>query len=156
MNIHTKFLLAWLSMAHLTGHDIIKKVDAQNWQDEEHVWNEEKGKFEVHNKAHGRVVEEKKGDFKFEPPTEEWARYLPRTVRYGKREATQWEIKEAQRKLWAKEIITVRAMQKANDRRKLMAYRKSVGWYAARRSGSYAGWSMQIHVNNVPNYSRRY
>jgi hypothetical protein len=32
-------------------------VQAQNWQDEEHVWNEEKGKWEVSNKAGGRVAD---------------------------------------------------------------------------------------------------
>jgi len=27
MDIHTRFLLAWLSIAHLTGHDIINRKD---------------------------------------------------------------------------------------------------------------------------------
>jgi hypothetical protein len=113
-------------------------VYGQNWQDEEHVWSEEKGRFEVHNRAHGRVanapVKAERNDVgKFEPPSEEWSRYLPWTVRYGKREATSWEIREAQRKLWAKGILTQRAMARGEQRRQLIAYRKVSGWYAARR-----------------------
>jgi len=126
----------------------------QNWQDEKHVWNEEKGRFEVHNKAHGRIVEDKRGEFKFQPPTEEWARYLPRTVRYGKREATSWEISEAQRKLWAKGILQQRAMQKAEQRRQLIAHRKKSGWYDERyKQGIRHGSSAYTgHMQNVSRY----
>jgi len=122
-------------------------VFGKDWRDEEHIWNEEKGRFEVHNKAHGRIVEEKRREVKFQPPTEEWARYLPSSVRYGKREATEREIERAQEKLWIKEMITVRAMKKAEDRRQLIQYRKASGWYAARRAGNHdVGWSMRMHV----------
>lgn len=133
-------------------------VYGQGWQDEEHIWNEEKGRFEVHNKAHGRVVEEpeeKRGEFKFQPPTEEWAKYLSLTVRKGKRQATEWEIREAQRKLWAKGVMTARAMAKSQQRRQLIAYRKATGWYAARRSGNHShgmSWTMQMHMRAVGNH----
>jgi len=132
-------------------------VSAEDWQNEQHVWNEDKGKWEIRNEAFVPAPNKGVGGNGVVPEyTEEWAKYLPRTVRYGKREATSWEIKEAQRKLWVKLVLQQRAMQKAEARRKLIAYRKSVGWYASRRSGGYGlGWSMQMHVNNVPNYSRR-
>jgi len=134
-------------------------VFGQNWQDEEHVWNEDKGRFEVHNKAHGRVVDngppqkEVGEGARFAPPTEEWARFLPRTVRYGKREATSWEISEAQRKLWVKHVMAQRSAAKAAQRRQLIAYRKATGWYASRRAGGNShGWMMQMHMNSVNRY----
>lgn len=154
MDIHTKFLLAWIAMSNLTGHGIIKKVNAQNWQDEEHVWDEEKQKWVVNNKGHGRVVNNpgaEKGQF--EPPTEEWAKYLPRTVRYGYREAKEWEIKEAQRKLWAKTILSQRAALKAEQRRQLMHWRKVTGWHAKRSANAFAaGPVMQYHMKTSGYY----
>jgi len=134
-------------------------VYGQGWQDEEHVWNEDKGRFEVHNKAvvPAQPNRDMNNDRFIPQYTEEWARYLPKTVRYGKRAATSWEISEAQRKLWAKEILTVRAMKKAEQRRQLIAYRKASGWYAARRSGahSYGNSLLRAHVMSVNNYMYR-
>ena len=109
----------------------------QNWQDEEHVWDEEKQEWVVKNKAHGRVVNngnEKIEGEKFVPPSEEWARFLPANVRRGKRPPTEWEVSEAKRKLWFKEIRTARAMQEAEQRRQLLAWRRATGWYDARRN----------------------
>ena len=109
----------------------------QNWQDEEHVWDEEKQEWVVKNKAHGRVVNngnEKIEGEKFVPPSEEWARFLPANVRRGKRPPTEWEISKAKHKLWVKEIMTARAMQEAEQRRQLLAYRRATGWYDARRN----------------------
>ncbi len=87
------------------------------------------------------------------PPvsTAEWARYLPITVRNGQREATQREISEAKRKLWVKEIRTIRAMEKSRQRRELIAYRKASGWYGARRAGNhaYANWLLRSHMSSV-------
>jgi len=112
----------------------------QNWQDEEHVWDEEKQEWVVKNKAGGRVTNTppEKGSqdnvrtrpFEGEP----WERYLPRNVKYGKREPTQRELSEAQRKLWVKQVRTQRAMQEAEQRRQLMAHRRATGWYDARRN----------------------
>jgi hypothetical protein len=112
----------------------------QDWQDEQHVWNEEKGEWEVENRAGGRVTNTdsrtqsnenvRNRPFEGEP----WGKYLPKNVRYGKRPPTEWELKEAQRKLWANHIIKQRAYQKAQARRELIAYRKATGWYAARRN----------------------
>ena len=135
----------------------------QNWQDEQHVWNEEKGEWEVNNKAHGRVDAAPPADAVRTITTRPyddvpWGRYLPKNVRYGKRPPTSWEVSEAQRKLWAKEIRTVRAMQKAQERRQIMSYRKSVGWYAARRSGGYnPGYNamLSMHIQAVNNYVNR-
>lgn len=133
-------------------------VFGQDWQDEEHVWDEGKQQWVVKNKAGGRVVNVDKdpqaGD-NFQVPDEEWARFLPLSVRSGKRAPTDWEVSEAQRKLWAKEILTQRAVERAEKRRQLIAYRKSSGWYAARRSGYHSrglSWPMQMHVQSVSNY----
>ena len=117
-------------------------VFGQNWQDEEHVWSEEKGRFEVHNKAHGRTVNSEpqiqsnitSRPFKGEP----WEKYLAITVRQGKRPPTGWEINEAQRKLWANQVMKERAAIKGQQRRDIMAHRKATGWYAARRNAGLA------------------
>ena len=116
---------------------------SQNWQDEQHVWNEEKGEWEVKNKARGRAdVEEA------QPPTqkrpyvgEPWAKYLSRNVRYGKREPSEWEINEAQRKHWANQALKERGRQKAEQRRQTIAYRKATGWYDKRRQASYNNYA---------------
>ena len=131
-------------------------VYGQGWQDEDHVWNEEKGEWEIHNKARVPAANVRKEEGwemgKFPVYTEEWARYLPSSVRLGKRAATSWEISEAQRRLWVKQILTQRAMAKSEQRRQLIAYRKATGWYAARRAGSHdVGWPMRMHVNAVMN-----
>ena len=125
-------------------------VYGQNWQDEEHVWNEEKGEWEVKNEAHGRVEElpdpQKKTTIR---PYDHlpWGRYLPKNVRYGKRGPTEWELSEAQRKLWAKEVLTQRAMAKAEQRRQLLAWRRATGWHAQRSANAYApGPIMQYHM----------
>ena len=114
-------------------------VFGQDWQDEQHVWDEDKGKWVVKNEAHGRVADapvkaERNDAGRFEPPSEEWSRYLSSNVRRGHRQATDWEIREAQRKLWAKGIMTQRAMARGEQRRQLIAYRKASGWYASRRN----------------------
>ena len=130
----------------------------QNWQDEQHVWNEETGEWEVNNKAHGRVNDapESVQAIRTRPYDDvPWGRYLPKNVRYGKRPPTSWELSEAQRKLWAKEIRTVRAMQESERRRQLIAHRKATGWYAARRSGGYnPGYNtmLMMHMQSVNNY----
>ena len=112
----------------------------QNWQDEEHVWDEGKQEWVVKNKAGGRVTNTppetgsqdnvRTRPFEGEP----WEKYLPVNVRRGKRPPTQWELKEAQRKLWVKQVRTQRAMQEAEQRRQLMAWRRATGWYDARRN----------------------
>jgi len=130
-------------------------VFGQDWQDEDHVWNEEKGEWEVHNKAGGRVnqapkVDKAPADMSWQNG-EEWERFLPKNVKRGKRTPTNWEVSEAKRKLWAKEMMTVRAMQKAAQRRQLIAYRKASGWYAARQAGAHnmGNWMLQYHINAV-------
>lgn len=134
-------------------------VFGQDWQDEQHVWDEDKGKWVVKNEAHGRIAEDgpvgglladRERPYYGEP----WERYLSKSVKYGKREATQWELDEAKRKLWAKEVMTFRAMQRAEQRRQLIASRKASGWYAARRSGShaYGNWMLNAHMQAVNNY----
>ena len=126
----------------------------RDWQDEQHVWDEEKGEWVVKNKAHGRVVDngnENMEGKKFVPPSEEWARFLPKNVRYGKRPATEWEISKAKHKLWVKEILTARAMQEAEQRRQLIAYRRATGWYAARRNAGlqHGRQAYNLHMSNV-------
>ena len=121
------------------------------WENE--IWNEEKGEWEIQNKA--KVPEADGGNVQFPVYTEEWARYLPSTARNGKRPATAWELREAQRKLWVKEIRTMRAMASSQQRRELIAYRKVSGWYGARRAGNHSGglsWAMQMHVRAVGNH----
>ncbi len=134
-------------------------VFGQGWQDEEHVWNEETQQWDVHNKAVVAVPNndkpEKKEGQRFAPPTEEWSRYLPSTVRRGKREATQREISEARRKLWVKQVMAQRSAAKSEQRRQLIAHRKATGWYGSRRSGSHSrglSWPMQMHMRSVGNH----
>jgi len=132
-------------------------VFGQNWQDENHVWNEEKGEWEVENKAGGRVLPEngplsKMLDNEARPYYGElWEKYLPKVVRQGKREATPRELSEAQRKLWAKNVRIQRAMQESQRRRNVIAHRKATGWYGARRAGNHQGlsWPMQMHMQSV-------
>ena len=125
-------------------------VLGQDWRDEDMVWDEDKGEWVVQNKV---VVpaphNENAGNHDMVPQyTEEWARYLPRTVRYGKRAATNWEISEAKRKLWAKEMITVRAMQRSEQRRQIVAHRKATGWHSKRSSNAFApNPVMRYHMN---------
>ena len=112
---------------------------SQNWQDEEHVWDEEKQEWVVKNRAGGRVnaEEEDSGGTKERSRPydgELWGKYLPINVRYGKRPATAWEISEAKRKLWVKQMRTQRAMQEAQQRKQLLAHRRATGWYDARRN----------------------
>ena len=133
----------------------------QGWEDEQHVWNEEKGKWEVNNKAVVPAPQENKGR---DLPNEhheidaEWARFLPLSVRKGKRQPTLWEVSEAQRKLWAKEVLTKRAMEEADRRRKLIAYRRATGWYDARRNANHwnAGMMLNNHINNVSRFMGGY
>jgi len=130
-------------------------VYGQNWQDEQHVWDEEKQEWVVKNEAHGRVVDngppQKEVDegARFAPPAEEWSRFLPLNVRNGKRQATNWEISEAQRKLWAKQVMRQRAVAKAEQRRQLIAYRRATGWYAARRNAGlqYGASAYNYHMS---------
>lgn len=119
----------------------------QDWQDEEHVWNAERGEWEVRNRA---VVPAAQTNQNVAIPiyTQEWARYLPSTVRQGRRQATPREISEAQRKLWAKEIITARAMLRSQQRRELMAYRRATGWHYKRSQNAFApGPALRYHMN---------
>lgn len=141
-------------------------VFGQNWQDENHVWNEEKGEWEVDNKAGGRVTNtipenspvgqmlERERPFAGEP----WEKYLSRRVRNGERPPTQWELEEAQRKLWAKHVRTQRAMYKSEQRRQLIANRRATGWYADRRNaGLQHGYgAYNLHMNNVNSYRGGY
>ena len=135
-------------------------VFGQNWQDENMVWDEEKGKWVVTNKAHGRVnVGEEKGEKTRNRPYDHlpWGKYLSKNVRYGNREPSAWEISEAQRKLWAKSVLHSRAAKKSAERRSLMASRKSSGWYHARYVGvSNHSWPMQVHVGGVMSYRYGY
>ena len=136
---------------------LVCSSNAQNWQDEEHVWNEEKGEWEVRNKAHGRIDEKPGNDRVTVRPFagQPWERYLSKSVKYGKREPTQWELEEAQRKLWAKQVRIQRSMQEAERRRQVIAHRKATGWYAARRNaglqhgaGAYNMFHQQANVGN--------
>ena len=127
-------------------------VYGQNWQDEEHVWNEETQQWDVRNRAGGRTLPEdgpvsqmltRPRPFAGYP----WERYLPKSVQRGRREPTSRELAEAERKLWAKEVITQRAMAKAEQRRQLIASRKASGWYSRRSQNAFApGPSMKIHM----------
>ena len=135
-------------------------VFGQNWQDEKHVWNEEKGRFEVHNRAQGRAndVPEMGERIRVRPYDDvPWGKYLSKNVRYGNREPSAWEISEAQRKLWAKGVLHSRAAKKAAERRSLIASRKSSGWYHSRYvGGSNHSWPMQVHVGSVMGYRYGY
>jgi hypothetical protein len=129
-------------------------VFGQNWQDENMVWDEEKGEWVVTNRAHGRVnVEEEAGEKVKIPrirPYEHlaWGRYLPKNVRYGKREPSEWEISEAKRKLWVKKKLTERAQKKKAERENLLAARRASGWYDYRRAGyhAYADWRLRQYI----------
>jgi hypothetical protein len=142
-------ILVTLIVVVLLGCVFCIPAYSQNWQDEEHVWSEEKGRFEVHNRAHGRTVNSEpqiqsnitSRPFKGQP----WEKYLSRNVKYGKRPANDWEIEEAQRKLWANGVIKQRAAVKGQQRRDLMAHRKATGWYAQRRAAGLA------HGNSAAN-----
>ncbi len=134
-------------------------VFGQNWQDEQHVWNEEKGKWEIQNRAHGRAAPEngpvgqlveKERPFAGEP----WEKYLSSRVRNGERPPTQWELEEAQRKLWAKHVRTQRAMYKSEQRRQLIANRRATGWYADRRNAGlqHGSRAYNLHMSNVNSY----
>ena len=130
----------------------------QDWQDEDMVWNEKKGEWETHNKVRIPAPADRNGgNAQFPVYTDEWARYLPRSVRLGQREASQYHLSEAKRKLWAKEIITARAMEESERRRQLIAYRKASGWYGARRGGAhnYGNSLLRAHVMAVNNYMYR-
>lgn len=137
-------------------------VFGQDWQDEEHVWNEETGEWEVENRVGGRVVNTEPSQentssrpFKGQP----WEKYLSKNVKYGKRPPTEWELNEAQRKLWASQVMKERAAIKGQQRRDLIAHRKATGWYADRRNAGLAfgasahNMTMQ-HVSNSMNNMR--
>ena len=126
----------------------------QDWKDEQHVWDEEKGKWVVSNKAHGRVVEKPANNAVRPFAGEPWERYLPKNVKYGKRQATQYEIDEAQRKLWAKGILQQRAAEKSEARRKLIAHRRASGWYGQRHSQglNFGASAYNRHMQNVSRY----
>ena len=126
----------------------------QDWQDEEHTWNEEKGEWEVKNKAHGRVVEKPENNAVRPFAGEPWERYLPKTVKYGKRPATQYEIDEAQRKLWAKGILQQRAAERSEARRRLIANRRATGWYGQRYNQGlrHGASAYNGHMQNVSRY----
>ncbi len=135
-------------------------VFGQNWQDEEHVWDEERQEWVVQNRAQGRIAEDGPvGGFLANEARpyygQPWERYLSKNVKYGRRDATPWELSEAKRKLWAKEMMVYRSMERAQERRRIMAYRKSTGWYAARRSGGYNpayNGMLMMHMQSVNNY----
>tara|TARA_Y100000592_G_scaffold100659_1_gene181809 strand:+ start:11708 stop:12214 length:507 start_codon:yes stop_codon:yes gene_type:complete len=129
----------------------------QNWQDEEHVWDEGKQEWVVKNRAGGRVTNTppetgpqdnvRTRPFEGEP----WERYLPHNVKHGRRQPTERELSEAKRKLWVKQVRTQRAMAEAEQRRQLMAWRRATGWYAHRRNiGLQHGrQAYNFHMSNV-------
>lgn len=134
-------------------------VFGQNWQDENMVWDEEKQEWVVSNRAHGRVnADEGEGEgakVRIRPYDHlEWGRYLPVNVRYGKREPTEWELSEAKRKLWVKKVLTQRAMKEAEERKKLLAYRRATGWYGARYNAGiqHGGKAYNLHMNSIRAY----
>ena len=134
-------------------------VYGQNWQDEEHVWDEDKQEWVVKNKAHGRVEAQPQKKTRERPYDHvPWGKYLSWNVRFGKREPTQREIERAKHKLWVKEVMTARAMQEAEQRKQLLAYRRATGWYAARRNaGLQQGrQAYNLHMSNVYRYYYRY
>jgi len=127
-------------------------VFGQNWQDENMVWDEDKGEWVVTNKAWGRVNvdDEEEGEKIRNRPYDHfpWGRYLSRNVRYGKRQPSAWEISEAKRKLGNKKIRTERAQKKAAERKNLLAARRASGWYDYRRDGyhAYADWRLRQYI----------
>jgi len=142
-----------------------------DWEEENMTWDEDKQEFVFTEKKDedkkkdnknrdedGWVIGGKRNGATNPPPPQRatrpqhsWERYLPNTVRLGKREATQWEITEAQRKHWAKGVQTQRAMAKSQQRANLIAYRKATGWYAQRRAGPGNGIA-NMHIQAVSNY----
>ena len=117
------------------------------------LWDEEKGEWITVTKESAIEIKEDKENARRaiirSSYAEEWARYLPSSVRSGKREATDWEVWEAKRKLYAKEMLTVRAMKRAEDRRQLIEYRKATGWYSNRSRNAFApGPALRIHMNS--------
>ena len=132
-------------------------VFGQDWQDENHVWDEEKGEWVVKNRAGGRVTNT---DTQIQPnitsrPFEgqPWEKYLSKNVKYGRRAPTEWELNEAKRKLWANQVIKQRGAQKAQERRNIMAHRKATGWYAARRNAGLqqGAGAYNMHMQTVSN-----
>lgn len=123
---------------------VVCTASGQSWQDEEHVWNEEKGKWEVINKAGATVTNVepsshtaiKNRPFEGEP----WEKYLSKNVKYGRRAPSEWELNEAKRKYSANEALKERGRQKAEERKQIIAYRRATGWYDERRNaGLYQG-----------------
>ncbi len=134
-------------------------VFGQNWQDEKMEWDEEKQEWVVTNRAHGRVnaeddgIEERKvrnRPYDHLP----WGRYLAWNVRSGKREPTQREIERAKHKWEVKQILTARAMKEAEERKKLLAYRRATGWYGARYNAGiqHGGKAYNLHMNSIRAY----
>ena len=117
-------------------------VFGQDWQDESMVWDEEKGKWVVTNRAGGRITNSPSQTqpnitsrpFEGQP----WEKYLSKNVKYGRRAPADWEIEKAQRKLWANQVIKQRAAVKGQQRKDLIAHRKATGWYAQRRAAGLA------------------
>jgi len=132
----------------------------QDWQDEEHVWNEEKGEWEVKNKAGGRITNtdtQIQSNITSRPfEGQPWEKYLSKNVKYGRRAPTEWELNEAQRKLWANQVIKQRGAQKAQERRNIIAHRRATGWYADRRNAGLqqgaGAYNMHMQTLNNVNY----
>ena len=137
-----------------------------DWRDEEMVWDERTQKWVTSDKI--RTDEEKKEDAKFDrvewsymspepglPPLPTWEYYLPKSVKRGIREATEYETMLAQRKHYAKVLRTKRAIAEAERRRQVMAHRKATGWYDARRSrgSQMSSWVIQGHMSRVRTYT---
>ena len=135
---------------------VVRTASGQNWQDEEHVWNEDEGKWEVKNRAGGRIEANVGNAKKTNRPFagEPWERYLSKSVKYGKREPSEWEISEAKRKLWAKSVMQQRSAKRAEERRTLIAARRATGWYDHRRTGNhaYGNWLLQQHMRAATAY----
>lgn len=165
------FIFMYISARIATGAD---------WEEEDMVWDEDKQEFVFTEKKgkdkkkdnknrdeDGWVIGGKRNDATnqspsrggtgtvttSQPPKDSWESHLPRNVRNGKRNATEWEIKEAHRKHWAKGVRTQRAMAESQQRKQLIAHRKATGWYAARRNAGLqqGAGAYNMHMQMVSN-----
>ena len=138
-------------------------VFGDDWRDEDMVWDEDKGEWVTVDKPRSEPQKKKDkikdranfnmgGNAGLGVGGTDWYKYLPRVVRMGERQPTDWEIEKAKRKMQAKKILQQRAKLKAQQRQQLIHQRKMSGWYGARRSGAHnntLSWPMSVHVNSV-------
>ena len=159
-------ILVTIIVVFLLGCVFCIPAFSDDWRDEKMVWDESTQKWITSDNI--RTEEEKKEDAKFDrvqwsymppepglPPLPTWEYYLPKSVKRGNRQATEYEIMVAQRKHYAKVLRTKRSIAESERRRQLMAHRKATGWYDARRNrgAQLSSWALQGHVNRVRAYT---